>query len=81
MISVAIKGLSLLQFNNLSGYPELVHFSTVRTGGKSTANYSSLNLGLNSGDAHENVIANRNTLSKLEFKCAFIFLTGLQPSK
>ena len=64
MISVAIKGLSLLQFNNLSGYPELVHFSTVRTGGKSTANYSSLNLGLNSGDAHENVIANRNTLSK-----------------
>jgi len=64
MISVAIKGLSLLQFNNLSGYPELIHFSTIRSGGQSTANYGSLNLGLNSGDAHENVTANRNTLSK-----------------
>ena len=64
MISVAIKSLSLLQFNNLSNYPELLHFSTIRTGGKSTANYSSLNLGLNSGDARENVIANRNILSK-----------------
>jgi len=62
MISVAIKGLSLLQFNNLNSYPELLHFSTVRTGGKSTANYSSLNLGLNSGDARENVITNRITL-------------------
>ena len=64
MISVAIKGLSLLQFDNLSSFPELLHFSTMRTGGKSSANYSSLNLGLNSGDASENVITNRMILSK-----------------
>ena len=64
MISVAIKGLSLLQFNNLNHYPEIRHFSTMRMGGKSTANYSSLNLGLNSGDIRKNVITNRNSLCK-----------------
>jgi YfiH family protein len=64
MISVAIKGLTILQFNNLNCYPELLHFSTLRTGGLSTDNYSSLNLGLNSGDIRENVIANRNALCK-----------------
>ena len=64
MISVAIKGLSILQFNKLSSFTELLHFSTERTGGRSAANYSSLNLGLNSGDTRENVITNRNTLCK-----------------
>jgi len=62
MISVTLNGLSLLQFNNLNRYPGLLHFTTLRTGGTSTANYSSLNLGLNSGDSSENVLSNRNKL-------------------
>ena len=63
MISVALNGLLVLQFSNLSKYPELIHFSSTRTGGSSVASYSSLNLGLNSGDAHDQVVANRNLLS------------------
>lgn len=59
MISVVLSGLSLLQFDNLNRFPELLHFSTARTGGVSEANYSSLNLGLNSGDSRDLVIANR----------------------
>ena len=51
MISVTIKGLSVLQFAGLNRFPELFHFSTLRAGGISRDNYSSLNLGLNSGDA------------------------------
>ncbi len=63
MISVALNSLSVLQFSNLSQYPELMHFSSTRIGGMSTAKYSSLNLGLNSGDEHENVIINRRVVS------------------
>ncbi len=75
MISVTIKGLSLLQFDNLNRFPEILHFSTTRIGGKSEANYSSLNLGLNSGDSPDRVILNRETLcSALEIKSdSFIF--------
>jgi polyphenol oxidase len=62
MISVTIKGLSVLQFAGLNRFPELFHFSTLRAGGISGDNYSSFNLGLNSGDTPENVIANRITL-------------------
>ena len=62
MISVTLKGLSLLQFSNLSRFPELLHFSSTRNGGSSEANYGSLNLGFNSGDKHEDVVANRNKL-------------------
>ena len=64
MISVAIKGLSILKFNNLDKFPELCHFSTLRTGGNSTDAYSTLNLGLNSGDINSNVMANRLALCK-----------------
>ncbi|MCX6237825.1 MAG: peptidoglycan editing factor PgeF [Bacteroidia bacterium] len=59
MISVVKKELSVLQFANLSGFSELLHFSTTRVGGFSTNNYSSLNLGFNSGDLPENVVGNR----------------------
>ena len=69
MISVTIKGLSILQFPGLNRFPELFHFSTLRINGSSTGNYNSLNLGLNSGDAAENVLANRMLLSDaLEIK-------------
>jgi polyphenol oxidase len=62
MISVALNGLSVLQYHNLSHFPELLHFSTIRGGGSSTGNYTSLNLGLNSGDEREKVLQNRNYL-------------------
>jgi polyphenol oxidase len=65
MISVTIKGLSLLKFVNLNRFPEILHFSTTRSGGSSKANYSSLNLGLNSGDNPENVFANREMLCNI----------------
>ena len=59
MISVIIKGLPILQFSGLNSFPELLHFSTLRVGGISTGDYSSFNLGLNSGDVPQNVLANR----------------------
>jgi YfiH family protein len=62
MISVALNKLSVLQFANLSEFPELLHFSTIRMDGCSVDNYSSLNLGFNSGDLPGNVIENRNIL-------------------
>ena len=62
MIYVAKKELSVLQFANLCRFPELLNFSSTRVGGCSTNNYSSLNLGFNSGDLSENVIENRITL-------------------
>ena len=62
MISVVNKELSVLQFANLSNFPELLHFCTTRVEGCSTNNYSSLNLGFNSGDLSDNVIKNRVTL-------------------
>ncbi|HEY3388990.1 MAG TPA: laccase domain-containing protein, partial [Prolixibacteraceae bacterium] len=62
MISVVKNKLPVLQFFNLSGFPELFHFSTTRIGGGSTGNYSYLNLGFNSGDHSEAVIANRQKL-------------------
>lgn len=59
MISVAKNELIVLQFDNLNRFPELLHFSSTRGGGCSSENYSSLNLGFNSGDFPENIIANR----------------------
>ena len=59
MISVVKNKLPVLQFANLCKFPELFHFSTTRVGGCSTNNYSSLNLGFNSGDLQENIIGNR----------------------
>jgi len=59
MISVVKNKLPVLQFSNLNSFPELVNFSTTRLGGCSTNNYSSLNLGFNSGDLPEDVIEHR----------------------
>ncbi len=62
MISVTLKGLTILQFTNLNRFPELLHFSTIRTNGCSINKYSTLNLGFNSGDLPINVRENRNLL-------------------
>lgn len=62
MISVAKNELSILQFANLNRFSELFHFSSTRIAGCSTDNYSSLNLGFNSGDLPKNVMENRITL-------------------
>ena len=62
MISVTKKDLTILQFTNLNHFPELLHFSTTRIGGCSTDNYSTLNLGFNSGDLPQHVISNRLSL-------------------
>jgi polyphenol oxidase len=62
MISISKNKLSVLQFDNLSRFAELFHFTTTRGGGCSTNNYSSLNLGFNSGDLSPNVIKNRTIL-------------------
>jgi len=59
MIYVVKNKLPVLQFANLGQFSELFHFSTTRVGGCSTNNYSSLNLGFNSGDLPENVAENR----------------------
>ena len=59
MISYRKNDLTFLQFDNLSQFPAIGHFSTTRTGGYSTDRYASLNLGYNSGDSPKNVIANR----------------------
>lgn len=59
MISVVKNKLPVLQFANLGQIPEVFHFSTTRVGGCSTNDYSSLNLGFNSGDLPENVLENR----------------------
>jgi len=52
----------LLQFSNLSGFTDLFHFTTTREGGVSSENYSSLNLGFNSGDKEESIYQNRSLL-------------------
>ena len=59
MIYVVNNKLPVFQFANLGRFSELFHFSTTRVGGCSINNYSSLNLGFNSGDIPENVIENR----------------------
>ncbi len=59
MIPLDKNELNLLQFGNLGSFSGLIHFSTTRSGGCSTGNYSSLNLGFNSGDLPESVTANR----------------------
>ena len=64
MISVTLKGLSVLQFENLKRFPDVFHFSTTRTGGSSNGSYSSLNLGFNSGDIPGRVLDNRTLLCK-----------------
>lgn len=59
MIDIIKNCIPLLQFSNLSGFPDLFHFTTTREGGESSDNYRSLNLGYNSGDLPESVFRNK----------------------
>jgi len=58
-----LGNLPVYTFSHFSGYPEIVHFSTTRGGGKSEGIYQSLNLGFHSGDEESHVQANREVLS------------------
>jgi len=65
MIATIKNGIRLLQFSNLSGFPDLFHFSTTREGGISIDNYRSFNLGFNSGDDPRSVSQNRTYLCNI----------------
>lgn len=54
---------NLLQFESLSTFDSLLHFSTTIKGGVSRGNYASFNLGIYSGDDLENVSENRDRLA------------------
>lgn len=56
---------NLLQFESLSIYDSLLHFSTTIAGGVSTGEYTSFNLGMYSGDNLEDVAENRNRLAAI----------------
>ena len=62
MISFRKNDLTFLQFDNLSQFPAIGHFSTTRAGGCSTDRYASLNMGYNTGDRPKNVLSNRQIL-------------------
>ena len=56
---------NILQFDLLSKYKSLFHFSTTKNGGVSSGNYESFNLSFNSGDEEENVSENRRRLREI----------------
>lgn len=62
MIDSSVNKLPVLQFQNLSAFPEVHHFTTTRNGGISKDIYSSFNLGLHSGENSAEVMQNRNIL-------------------
>lgn len=56
---------SLLQFESFTKYDSLTHFSTTTSGGVSSGNYATFNLGIHSGDQIECVAENRNRLADI----------------
>jgi YfiH family protein len=64
MNGIVVNDLPLFQFRNLAEFPDLFNFSTTRRGGVSSGSYQSLNLGFNSGDHPDEVIQNREILSR-----------------
>ena len=58
------KNLAFAQFKNMSGFPELFHGVTTRTGGVSPQPFSSLNLGGTTGDSEAHIQANYELLSR-----------------
>lgn len=64
MNGIVVNELPLFQFRNLAEFPDLFNFSTTRGGGVSSGKYQSLNLGFNSGDHPDEVIQNREILSR-----------------
>lgn len=55
--------LTFAQFKNMSHFTELFHAVTTRSGGKSNAPFSSLNLGNSTGDSEAHVQANYERLA------------------
>jgi len=58
-----IDGVGLVQFENLAASGMVRHCVTTRIGGVSPPPYDSLNMGLSTGDARENVLENIRRLS------------------
>jgi YfiH family protein len=56
--------VTLFQASTMSWLPQLVQGFTSRSGGTSTGDYESLNLGLNCGDNPDNVARNREILAQ-----------------
>ncbi|NDW10650.1 peptidoglycan editing factor PgeF [Dysgonomonas sp. 520] len=54
---------NLLQFENLSRFNSLFHFTTTIDGGVSKGNYATFNLGIYAGDDPDSVEENRNRLA------------------
>lgn len=59
-----IHGIKLLSFKNLYSNKYLFHAVSTRIGGVSKKPFESLNLGLNTGDTHENILSNHKALSR-----------------
>lgn len=64
MKKVHINKLPVYQFNHFSTLNNITHFITTRKGGVSEGNCSSLNLGYNTNDSHQNVQKNREILAQ-----------------
>ena len=56
--------IKIYRFGHLAGSAGLNHFVSLRKGGISKGKYSSLNLGLHTGDEKSNVLRNRELLAK-----------------
>ncbi len=57
------NGIAWIEFTSFSKYSNLIHFSTLRTGGYSSHPQASLNLGFRQTDSVEHVINNRRLLA------------------
>ncbi len=64
MITQVKNIIKLLQFNNLSEFEDIVHFSTTRIGGVSSKRLESLNLGYTVNDNPKNVTQNLDSLAQ-----------------
>ena len=56
--------LTVVRFENLASFPELVHGVFVRHGGCSEEPFNTLNVSFGVGDRPENVVANRRRISQ-----------------
>jgi hypothetical protein len=64
MIIKTANNIKYLQFNNLSKFKKIIHFSTTRIGGSSLGKLKSFNLGYTVNDNPENVSKNLEQLAK-----------------
>ncbi len=64
MLNLMQKSVRYLTFDIFRQFPEINHFVSTRLGGVSTGAYQSLNISLNTSDLPENILLNRQLLSK-----------------